>query len=60
VLVGIEAEVLTGVVGKIPGVAAVADNEELHEAQQAVGVTVAGIVFMALPQMEWVDYRNPL
>ena len=46
VLVGIEAEVLTGVVGKIPGITAIADDEELHEAQQTVGVTVAGIVFV--------------
>ena len=44
--VGIEAEVLAGIVGKIPGVAAVADDEELHEAQQAVGVTVARIIFV--------------
>ncbi len=42
-LVGIETEIFGVVVGKIPGVAAVADDEKLHEAEQCVGVAVARI-----------------
>lgn len=42
----VEAEVLGIVVGEIPGQAAVADDEELHEAQQRVGVAVARILLV--------------
>ena len=45
-LVGVEAEVAAVVVGEIPGVAAVADDEELDEAQQRLGVAVAGVVLV--------------
>ena len=34
------------VVGEIPGVGAVADDEELHEAEQRLGVAVAGVVLV--------------
>jgi hypothetical protein len=34
------------VVGKVIGAVAVADNEELHEAEQRLGVTVAGVVLV--------------
>ena len=43
---GVEAEMLRVVVGEVEGVTAVADNKELHKAQQLVGVTVAGVVFV--------------
>lgn len=45
-LVGVEAEVASVVVGKIPGFTAVTDNEQLQEAQQGFAVTVAGIVLV--------------
>jgi hypothetical protein len=45
-LVLIEGEVASVVVGEIPGVGAVADNEELQKATQGVGVAVAGVVFV--------------
>jgi hypothetical protein len=45
-LVGIEAEVAAVVVGEIPGIAAVADDEELEEAEQGFAVAVAGVVLV--------------
>ena len=42
-LVGVEGEVLRVVVGEVEGVGAVADDEQLHEAQQRAGVAVAGV-----------------
>ena len=45
-LVLIEREVARVVVGEIPGVAAVADDEKLQKAQQRLGVTVAWVVFV--------------
>ena len=45
-LVGVEAEMAAVVVGEIPGVAAVADDEKLHEAQQRPGVAIAGVVLV--------------
>ena len=45
-LVGVEAEMAAVVVGEIPGVAAVADDEQLHEAEQRLGVAVAGVVLV--------------
>ncbi len=45
-LVGVEAEMAGVVVGEIPGIASVADDEELHEAQQRLGVAVAGVVLV--------------
>ena len=45
-LVGIEAEMAAVVVGEIPGVAAIADDEELDEAEQRLGVAVAGVVLV--------------
>ena len=40
--VGIEGEVAVIVIGEVPGIGAVADDEELQEAEQCSGVTVAG------------------
>ena len=57
-LVGIEAEVPRVVIGEVPGVAAVADDEELDEAQQRLAVAVAGVVFVfddLLHRPAWAD-----
>jgi hypothetical protein len=45
-LVGVEAEMAAVVVGEVPGVAAVADDEELQEAKQGFAVAVAGVVLV--------------
>ncbi len=45
-LVGMKAEVLVWVIGEVIGIAAVADDKKLHEAQQGIGVAVAGVVFV--------------
>ena len=45
-LVGIESKVPRVVVGKVQGFRAVADNEELHKAQQRFGIAVSGIVLV--------------
>ncbi len=45
-LVGVKAEVAAVVVGEVPGIAAVADDEELQEAQQGLAVAVAGVVLV--------------
>ena len=45
-LVGVEGEVAGVVVGEVVGAVAVADDEELHEAEQRLGVAVAGIVLV--------------
>ncbi|SMH65925.1 protein of unknown function [Acidithiobacillus ferrivorans] len=45
-LVGIESEVAGVVVGKVIRAVAVADDEQLHEAQQRLGVAVAGVVLV--------------
>ena len=60
-LVGIKAEVAAVVVGEVPGIAAVADDEELHEAQQCFGVAVAGIVLVIddlLHGPAWADCQG--
>ncbi len=45
-LIGIEGEVVFVVVGEVIGAVAVADDEELHEAEQRLGVAIAGIVLV--------------
>ena len=45
-LVGVEGEVAGVVVGEVAGVGAVADDEELDEAEQRLGVAVAGVVLV--------------
>ena len=45
-LVGIEGEVAGVVVGEVVGAVAVADDEELHETEQRLGVAVAGVVLV--------------
>lgn len=45
-LVGVETEVAAVVVGEIPGVRAVADDKQLQETQQSLGVAVAGVVLV--------------
>ena len=45
-LIGVEGEVFVAVVGEVPGLCSVADDEQLHETQQRVGVAVAGVVFV--------------
>ncbi len=45
-LVGIEAEMAAVVVGEIPGIASIADDEKLHEAKQRLGIAVAGVVLV--------------
>ena len=60
-LVGVEAEVLVVVVGEIVGVAVVAHNKELHEAQQGVGVAVTWVVFVIhnlLHGPAWADLKG--
>ena len=44
--VGVEAEELAVVVGEVPCIAAVADDEELHEAEQRFPVAVSGVVLV--------------
>lgn len=44
--VRVEGEVPLVVVGKVPRVSAVADNEKLDEAQEGLGVSVTGIVLV--------------
>ena len=43
---GIEIEMLKIVIGKIIGIRIVADNEQLHEAQQGIAISIAGIVLV--------------
>ena len=45
-LVGVEAEMTAVVIGEIPGITAVADDEELQEAEQRFAVAIAGVVFV--------------
>ena len=45
-LFGIESEVAGVVVGEVLGAVAVADDEELEEAEQRLGVAVAGVVLV--------------
>ena len=45
-LVGVEGEVPRVVVGEVPRVRAVADDEELDEAEERLGVSVAGVVLV--------------
>ena len=45
-LLRVEGEVAGVVVGEIPGICAVADDEKLHETQQRAGVAVAGVVLV--------------
>ena len=45
-LVGIEGEMTGVVVGEIPGVGAIADDEELKEAEERLRVAVAGVVLV--------------
>ena len=45
-LVGVEAEVAAVVVDEVPGIGAVADDEELQEAEQCFNVAVAVVVFV--------------
>jgi len=44
--VGVETEVTAVVVGEVPGIRAVADDEQLQETQQGFAVAVAGIVLV--------------
>ena len=45
-LVGIESEVTGVVVGEVVGAVAVADDEDLHEAEQRLGVAIVGVVLV--------------
>ena len=45
-LVGIEGEVAGVVVGEVEGLVAIADDEELEETEEGLGVAVAGIVLV--------------
>ncbi len=45
-LVGIEGKVVGVVVGEVPGAVAVADDKQLHKAEQCLGVAVAGVVLV--------------
>ena len=45
-LLGVEGEVPRVVVGKVPRVRAIADDEELDEAQECLGVAVTGVVLV--------------
>ncbi len=45
-LVGVEAEMATVVVSEIPGIASIADDEKLYEAQQRLGIAITGVVFV--------------
>lgn len=45
-LVGIEAEMAAVVVGEIPGIASIADDEKLHEAKQRLCIAIAGVVLV--------------
>ncbi len=57
-LIGIEGEVASVVFGEVKGAVAIADDEELHEAEQRLGVAVAGIVLVfddLLHGVAWAD-----
>ena len=57
-LVGVEGEVAGVVVGEVVGAVAVADDEELEEAEERLGVAVAGIVLVIddlLHSATWVN-----
>ena len=45
-LVGVEGEVAGVVVREVVGAVAIADDEELEEAEQGLGVAVAGVVLV--------------
>ena len=45
-LVGVEGEVAGVVVGEVIGGVAIADDEQLHEAEERAGVAVAGVVLV--------------
>lgn len=45
-LVGVEGKVSAVVVGEIDGLSAIADDEQLHEAEECAGVSVARIVLV--------------
>lgn len=45
-LIGVERKVPSVIVGEVPGIGAVADNEQLQEAQQGSAVAVARIVLV--------------
>ncbi|KUG44601.1 hypothetical protein ALP79_200086 [Pseudomonas savastanoi pv. fraxini] len=45
-LVSVEAEVTRIVVGEVPGVSAIADNEQLNEAQQRLTIAVAKVALV--------------
>jgi hypothetical protein len=45
-LVGVEAEMPGVVIGEVPGIGVVTDDEELNVAQERAGVAVAGIVLV--------------
>ncbi|GEM_PF-1974162 len=57
-LVGVEGEVAGVVVGEVIGVVSIADDEELEEAKERLGVAVAGVVFVLddlLHGPPWMD-----
>ena len=43
---GVEGEVAGVVIGEVVGAVAIADDEELDEAKERLGVTVAGVIFV--------------
>ena len=45
-LVCVEAEMLVVIVGEIVSAGSVADDEQLHEAQQGVGIAIAALIFI--------------
>lgn len=55
----VEAEVLVVVVGEVQGVgAAVADDEELHEAEERVGVAVAAVLLVIDNLLDGLEGRD--
>ena len=58
-LVRVECEVSRVVVGEIPRVRAVADNEELDEAEERLGVSVTGVVLVVDDLLHRPPRANP-
>jgi hypothetical protein len=57
-LFGVEGEVASVIVDEVIGAIAIADHEQLHEAEQRAGVAVAGIILVLdnlLHGPSWID-----
>jgi hypothetical protein len=61
VFLGVESEVAVVVIGGIVGVRAVADDEELHEGEQRIGVAVDRVLLVVddlLHSAAWTNFES--